>query len=139
MSEIRNFHEKLEKDLRRLSAEVQSRREQPAAKELSEREIIKQSLEIFQPASNQPAVSETPSNQVSAGQRASSFLPAYLSGSGGETEVKAEVELLVNIVFEKGIEKAIAEAKKKPPFIADAFHDALVDKILPELKKRGVI
>ena len=37
------------------------------------------------------------------------------------------------------ITKAVNEARKYPPFVEDAFHDALIDKFLPELKKRGII
>ena len=39
----------------------------------------------------------------------------------------------------KGIEKAAAEAKKSNPYVLDAFHDALVEKLYPELQRRGVL
>ena len=45
----------------------------------------------------------------------------------------------MDMVFEKGLEVALKEAGKQTPFIEDAFHDALVDKLLPELKKRGIV
>jgi len=49
------------------------------------------------------------------------------------------VARLVDIVFAKGLAAGVREAKRQPPFVEDAFHDALVDKLLPELKKRGII
>jgi len=39
------------------------------------------------------------------------------------------------MAFHEGLEKAVREAKNHPPFIEDAFHDALVDRLLPILQK----
>ena len=46
---------------------------------------------------------------------------------------------LLDLAFHHGIEKANSEAKKSSPFIVDAFHDALVTKLYPELQKRGIV
>ena len=51
----------------------------------------------------------------------------------------AKVNDLIDRVSEQGIAKSIEEAKKQEPFILDAFHDALVDKLHEELKQRGIV
>jgi len=44
---------------------------------------------------------------------------------------------LVNIAFESGIAEAVEHAKKmNDPYILDAFHDLLVDKLYKELVQR---
>lgn len=44
---------------------------------------------------------------------------------------------LVNVAFEHGLVKAINEARiMKEPYILDAFHDLLVDKLYQELINR---
>lgn len=134
MPEIRNFHEALEKDLQRLTAEIKERQTALEAKEVSGEEVLKKSLEIFKepalPVSAQPPTDE---------HLTESFLPAYLTGQNVDEKIKLEVERLVDMIFHQGIEKAVKESKKYPPFIEDAFHDALVDKLLPVLKERGII
>ena len=50
-----------------------------------------------------------------------------------------EVNRLIELVSEKGVKGAIAQAKNSNPFVLDAFHDALVDKLYEELKSRGLI
>ena len=52
---------------------------------------------------------------------------------------KNKIEQLINLAFSKGLEMAVAEAKKSVPFVEDAFHDALTDKLLLELKRRGIL
>lgn len=58
-----------------------------------------------------------------------------------EEEQKREQELiqhLVDIAFQDGVLAAIDEARKlNDPFLLDAFHDLLVDKLRDELVARG--
>ena len=128
---IKNFQESLEKDLARLTAEIKEQRERMAVDDLPERDLVKQSIRSFaaaQTPARPPVTEDTVSNPA---------LPSYLQVS--DPKVKLEVEKLVDLVFRENLEKAVREAKKQSPFIEDAFHDALVDKLLPELKKRGVL
>ncbi len=46
---------------------------------------------------------------------------------------------LISLVPVEGIKKTIKQALAHPPFILDAFHDALVDKLYDELKTRGLV
>lgn len=50
-----------------------------------------------------------------------------------------EVNRLIEIVFSKGITAALKEVENEEPFIMDAFHDALIDKMYDELKSRGIV
>lgn len=62
---------------------------------------------------------------------------SYLDSADEETS--ETVNGLLEIVFSKGIEDAIKEAEKQEPYIMDAFHDALTDKMFEELKTRKII
>ena len=50
-----------------------------------------------------------------------------------------KVNNLIEKVASIGIKKAVEEAKLSEPFILDAFHDALVDRLYDELKEHGHI
>ncbi len=124
-------HSIIEQDIERLSKEIAEKRNLSEYKKLSEKELIKQTLEpIMHQSSNQPIQSPTPSQ----GPAEETILPDYLKDS--PAEIKIQVEKLVDSVFHQGISKTIHEAQKAGPFILDAFHDALTDKLYEELKKR---
>lgn len=120
-------HEALETDIKQLSAEIQRQREHPETRNLSGPELLKKSLQSMTSAP-QPAKPAEPS----AGP-----LPDYAQSAPAET--KLEIEYLLDIAFHQGITKANAEAMKSNPFVIDAFHDALVGKLYPELQKRGIL
>lgn len=51
-----------------------------------------------------------------------------------------QLQILVNIAFEKGISRAIKVARNlNNAFILDEFHDTLVDRLYNELKSRKKI
>jgi len=56
-----------------------------------------------------------------------------------DEENAQKVSVLILLMREKGIKKAILEARENDPYVLDAFHDALVDKLYDELKKDGYI
>ncbi|MDO8470210.1 MAG: hypothetical protein Q7S84_04340 [bacterium] len=63
-------------------------------------------------------------------------LPEYLRAEGADPAVQHAVESLVTEAFQHGLMHALKLAKSRPPLIEDAFHDALVDIVLPLLKER---
>lgn len=135
MVKVKNFNEGLEQSLAKLGQEVLKQRETLQRKELPEREIVKDSIKSL--AKETVPQEEKESRAVEPEKNG--FLPSYTRGSGLSAEVAAEISALVRGVFSEGLEKTLREAKKRSPFVEDAFHDALTDKLLPELKKRKII
>ncbi len=127
-------HNTLEQDIERLSKEIAEKRNLPEHQGLPEKELVKQVLQPIikpQPTPQEPAIS----NQQSA--ISNKILPEYLKDFPAET--KLQVEQLIDLTFHQGIEKVVARAKRASPFILDAFHDALADKLYEELKNRKLI
>ena len=124
-------HEALEKDIERLSQEVQERKEASAEKppEAAVREALK---ERIYPTPPSVAAPPTPPADTT-----SQVLPAYLQKES--PEVKLKVEELIDFTLHQGIDKAVEEARKYGPFVLDALHDALTAKLYEELKSRGLL
>ena len=127
-------HNILERDIERLGKEIREKQSLPEYKELSEKEILKQTI---QPLIKRPSVQQASLTAQPAKPAEETILPDYLKDS--PAEIKLQVEKLVDTVFHRGVEKTIKEAKQLGPFILDAFHDALTDKLYDELKKRNLI
>lgn len=125
-------HNTLEQDIERLGREVARKKEAPEYKGLSKREIIRQTL---QPVIQKAGEGTAPAPTSVSGE--DSVLPDYLKHSS--PEIKLKVEKLIDSVFHEGLAKTAKEARKAGPFILDAFHDALTDKLYDELKKRKLI
>lgn len=127
-------HRVLEADIERLSKEIAEKRNLLEHKDSSARELVKKSLEpmfkqdIGKPTAVQSATQSTAQNQI---------IPDYLKNFS--PEIKLRVEELVDSLFHQGIEKVVKRAKRANPFILDAFHDALTDKLHQELKNRKLI
>ncbi|MFA6365399.1 MAG: hypothetical protein WCW78_03285 [Candidatus Paceibacterota bacterium] len=134
--QIKNFSESLEKDLSRLNAEITTQRNSPEVAKMPEREIVKRSVEAYAEKAIPVAPASTTPTTSSQSQAA---LPTYLQGGDASEKIKREVTRLVEVVFADGIHAAVKEARKHSPFVQDAFHDALVDKLMPELQKRGIV
>ncbi|HUX35746.1 MAG TPA: hypothetical protein VMV71_01785 [Candidatus Paceibacterota bacterium] len=120
--------EVLEADMKRLSQEIQRRREMPENHILGGQELVKKSIQAMVPAPTPPA----PPAQQSGGT-----LPDYAAEAPAESRL--EIEYLVDMALHHGIDKANAQAMKSSPFIIDAFHDAMAAKLYPELQKRGIL
>ena len=63
-------------------------------------------------------------------------LPDYLRTEGADSDAQHKVEALVTEAFQHGLMHALRLAKSRSPLVEDAFHDALVDIVLPILKER---
>lgn len=138
MPKTQNFSEHLERSLERLGGHVERQIESRGEQNVSEREIVKESIQSFtkEVATNQeiaaPAVQPV-------SHSTSQSLPSYLQEEERNESAKQIVGALIEEALSHGLEKAVTHAKKYPAFIEDAFHDALVDKLLPELKRRGIL
>jgi len=143
MQKTVNFSEHLEQSLERIGGRIGEHRENPETMNLPEREIVKESIKSIEREIVLEVPKETVSSQLTSPQptpRAKDdTLPAYMEEENVEEIAKEKVKKLVEVTFQKGIEEAIRESKNFSPYIEDAFHDALVDKLLPILKERGVL
>lgn len=126
-----NLHPALERDIARLSEEIGRRRESPEMKQAEGRELLRQSLKAFTPP---PVAPLPPAKEEEEGME---VLPSYMKED--PAEMKLRVEQLLELSLHQGIKRGLKEARKAGPYILDAFHDALVDKLYPELKKRGIV
>jgi hypothetical protein len=126
-------HSILEADIERLSREIAEKKNLPEYKNLPARELIKQTI--------QPMIGQDARYKIQATSEEKkaeeTFLPDYLKELPAET--KLQVAQLVDLTFHQGIEKVVSRARRANPFILDAFHDALADKLYEELKKRELI
>ncbi len=141
MVQVKNFSQSLEKDLQRLHVEIGVARKENVPAPQMERAVVKQSLERIAETVPAPHPSQAPaqSSPITVQATGTSPLPGYLAKGDQPEQIKQEVNRLVSLVFSDSISTAIAESKRHSPFVQDAFHDALVDKLMPELKRRGMI
>ncbi len=126
-------HNILEQDIERLSRQIKENKNTPEFKEVSERELIKRSLGPIV----QKQILGQPVNFSPAKPFQTTVLPDYLIDA--PDEIKIKVEKLIDMTFHQGIEKTAEEAGGFGPFVLDAYHDALTDKLHAELKKRNLI
>lgn len=104
-------------------------------KDLNEKDVVRRSLEEVSGVSSPgPSASVT-----TATPQKNPYVPGYLNNASSDPQVVAEVTKLVKIALQGNIQKALKEAQSKGPFVIDAVHDALVDELLPVLKKRGYV
>lgn len=122
-------HEALEADLKRLTLEVQRQEKLSENRNLGGEALLKKSIESI--------ATPYPEESREKMQASRSPLPDYVESTGVET--KLEIEYLLDLAFHKGLDRAVSEARKTSPFVLDAFHDALVGKLYPELRKRGIL
>lgn len=142
---VKNFSESLNSSMDRLNAHIETERERPSAERMTQKEIVKNSVEKYAaevaPLQNVAVAhsGQGPVSQATPSYGGSAVLPNYLLNSEIAETVRTEVSHLIELVYDKGLDDAIKESKKHSPFVIDAFHDALVDKLMPELEKRGIV
>ena len=130
-------HNTLEQDIQRLGREIKERNASPEYQQMTEKERVKETIRpLVTQAGSQAASSPQPEDTDSKSVE-ETVLPGYLKDS--PSEIKILVERLIDSVFHEGVEKAVKDASRAGPFILDAFHDALADKLYEELKKRKLI
>jgi hypothetical protein len=135
----------VEAEIRQLSQEIDAKRKllesQKGVYEESgsgDKELVRTALaeKIFPPSagSGQVATTTEPQAQQTAPAKKADSGASYLDSLDEDTV--ASVNLLVGAVFTGGLKNAISKAQVQTPYILDAFHDALTDKLYEELKSR---
>lgn len=118
----------------------------PEIKEIKER-IEKAREEIEKkpsPEEKEKIIKEEIKKYLVELQKTPSFAPPLSSRDELKEIVKLEREqqigVLISLVFEKGLEKAVSLAKALGnPAILDEFHDTLVDRYYQILVERGIL
>lgn len=137
MVKIQHFSEAIEQNLSKIGTELTERHVEHESRKLSERERVSEVLKSV-PEFKKTSPTSILEGGVQTTTPTDSGVPAYVAASGAGEDVERQIESLVTLAFNEGIPEAIAKAKKLSPFIEDAFHDALIDHVVPELKKRGL-
>lgn len=130
----------LEKDIERLSQEVE-RLKGLEQGNYEKKEVVKRSFEKFSDDNLPQNISTDDDNDIKEDivEKEKEFLPDYLQKTEGNDDVKLAVEELLNLTFQKGLNYTLKQAKKADPFVQDAFHDALTEKLMPLLEEKGII
>ena len=115
------IHKALESDIERISAEVERHKENPETKHLEGKELVKKSIQTA---------------HATAVETEIDFSDQFKDAPEAD---KIKVEKLLDQAIHEGILKADGEARKSGPFVLDAFHDALAEKIEPLLREKGII
>lgn len=122
-----------ERDITELEKTVSQVSETKGA-HVEHKEVVKESLK----EASVKAASAHPSASA-AKMSDDDVLPAYLVKDGTNATAKQQVTELLTIAVQKDLFKALAMARRAQPFVEDAFHDALVDHLVPVLKRKGVL
>jgi hypothetical protein len=128
---VEHFSEHLEKSLDRVVANLPAKPVEVLPEQNSERERVMEAL--LKIAKEEEAIPE----KKEEAQEKPLETPTYFSEEEISPDVQKRVETLINVAMERGIPIALKLSKKQDVFIQDALHDALIDKLLPELRKRG--
>ncbi len=131
-----SFESALEADMQALAAEIKSQRARPEMKDAAEAELLKEAIRAFPVPEKQSQAAPVASPPAPTGASRSP-LPDYAANA--PAEVKLEIEYLLDTALRHGLGKALAESRKSPYFVQDAFHDALAGKLYPELQRRGAV
>lgn len=77
---------------------------------------------------------EQPATGGSGSTPSSNVLPDYMATQGDA--VKVAVAQILDEAVHKGIFKAVKDSLKASPYLANAVHDSLTDKLYAEMKSR---
>ena len=116
MVEQKDFGQTYEEDVSRLGGAIG--KIEKGKEKLEKKELVKTSLKSL-------AESE--------------LLPEYMEDKEVTADAASVIKTLLGLVLHKGIVAGLKESRKYSPFIQDAFHDALADKLIPEMEKRGLL
>ena len=119
-----------QRDIERIGAEVERLKRTPEFEGAKTRVVVKESIkQAF------PALSTSSTTVAVTDHDEDQLLPDYMKTDSKED--KDEVEGLLHIALTEGIEVSIKEARKRRARILDDLHDALTDKVMPQLEKQG--
>ncbi|MGC9046548.1 MAG: hypothetical protein ACP5IC_00265 [Minisyncoccia bacterium] len=131
----KNYSENLEHSINKLKPYIHEKIDNAAKEKLdhtyNEKEIVKQSIKTYS--------QQVKSTTENAKQNLEQFYPEYIIHNETDPNIKKIIDNLLQLVLEGDLENAVNIAKKYPPFVEDAFHDAMVEKMIPILKQKKII
>ena len=135
-----NKSKDLESEIALLSEQIDNKRRLLEAEKgvVSDHEVLKATM-------TENFFTDTELNQGGGGEKVGlNIQPNALGKSASyldslDDESVGQVNALVQMVTDKGIRKTVSYAMTNTPFILDAFHDLLVDKLYDELKSRKIV
>ena len=138
----------LEVEIAELQKMIEAKRDQ-LEKEggiIEEKDLVRQSVkEMFLDKAVPATSSQSDDAQTGIDQNKTASTSAPVVPLNGsyldylDPQTAETVNHLIAEIHQKGISAVIDEAGGQEPFVIDAFHDALVDKLYDELKTRGVV
>ncbi len=130
----------LEAEIVELTRQIEEKRRQLETESgiISDRELVAETIaESFTSTAVGPSTTAEQIGVDLAPVVTPTSTDTYLDGLDGASVVT--LNSLIAMVPDQGVGKAIATAATHGPFILDAFHDVLVDKLYSELQVRGVV
>ncbi|MDP3725181.1 MAG: hypothetical protein Q8R20_01785 [Nanoarchaeota archaeon] len=130
-----------EENIQHMGERVAEYKEGRDVRSAPEREIVKEALKYEPQAAPLPAgTSGSDDGSLAAPGNAARIplAPDYMHGGDAEG-MREAVERLAETALCGDLKGSLKDARKLSPYLEDAFHDALVDKVFPEMKKRGLI
>lgn len=142
MVKIQHFNQSsFEGNIQSLHERMQETKERPEMKEAPPREIVRETIRGLQSNAEAPSVLSGQAQEgMTRDERAEryDYLPNYI-GTEREGSVRAALDRYIDMALHGDFDRAVNEAHRRlPPFMEDALHDVLTDKVLPELQKRGL-
>lgn len=140
---MERFADSIEAEIEELNAQIAEKRKLLEAERGIVRENAAESRGDSQRELVLAALKEKAPQQTPAALPASSVAPvqgaaaSYLDSLDEVTATR--VNELITLAFSKGIAPALRAAENEHPSVMDAFHDALADRLLSELKARNLI
>ena len=138
-----NSQNVIEAEIADLSKRIQEKR-----KILEEQNGIIEEKDLVRSAVAE-GISKSPIQQSASSSQTAQKISATVASSGKKADVSyldtldeesgAEVNRLIDVAFTKGIAVAFSEVSKDEPYIMDAFHDVLVDRLYEDLKSKGIV
>ena len=128
----------IEQEIAELSHAIEQKRTilERENKIVEEKELVRSAVREMIPFQPPIAIPSKPQEPPSV-EPSQKIATHYLDNLDEESHGK--VQSLISETFDKGIKKTVPKLQYEEPFIIDAYHDALVDKLYLELKNRGII
>ncbi|MBI2035568.1 MAG: hypothetical protein HYT12_02700 [Candidatus Liptonbacteria bacterium] len=122
-----------QEDIERIREKAEQLKKSAEFENAAPRDVVKESIkQVFGlPSQSASTIQAGPINDHDEDK----MLPEYMKTE--PEEIKEEVEKLIHLALTKSIDESVHEAWRHGSFVVDALHDALTDKVMPQLEMQG--